>query len=522
MSLIPLSSRGISYGRRSIQICTELNDVWGQGQSLHFLAIALSSASKFEECVDVGRRSVRILDRAGDFWEKHIAQYQVAASPYRPGRFTEAAHLAREAYDSGLAVGDFQVCSNIIEVRARATDGDIPQEILECELQRDRSDIQGMAYVLLAQAITLISEDRFKEAVQVLDSGIEMARKAGLLNTYTSPLDAWKATALRVFLKNRSLLTRNPRGTIIKQHRRAGRKALIIALRFRNELPHALREYAWAQVFQNRNRRAVYLLKKNVESARVRSAEYELIQSDILLQKIRLELGCHDAQKSLELAERRHSAFRSEQLPQRMYSSLSLSLFDRFDSLLESGRKIASAIDPKVIIETSVDAARRLLRSNYCELITFDKNWQPVSPGSDIRANGQASLKTFDAVASSPSGSNFRSLLSCPIVVRGRVTASLVAGNSEMCDLFGANELRIVRYLTTIAHQSKARTGAGRGNRSGQRTRFWEHFYCNHRDRAARRSPYPEWKGSRSHSRCSDGRNNTESEPGRIPHSAHR
>ena len=449
MSLIPLSRRGIAYGRRSLQIRTEQNDVWGQGQSLHFLAIALYSAAQFEECVDVGRRSVRILERAGDFWEKHIAQYQVAASLYRLGRFTEAAQLAREAYDSGLAVGDFQVCGNIIEIWARATNGDVPQKILQCELERPRSDVQGQAHVLLAQGIVLHSEERFAEAVQAFDAGISAARNAGILNAYTSPLYAWKATALRGFLENKSPLTRKPRRTIIKEHRGAARKALLIAIRFRNELPHALREYAWAQVFQNRNRRATYLLTKSVQFAQQQSAEYEVIQSDLLLQRIRLESGYRGAEKTLENAERRHSAFHSEQLPQKMYSSLSL--IDRFDALLESGRKIASAIDPTVIIETTIDAARHLLHSKYCELINLDDNRQPVSQCSAIRANVQASLKTLDAVATSPSGSNFRSLLSCPIVVRGRVTAGLVIGNSEIRDLFGANELRIVRYLTTIA-----------------------------------------------------------------------
>lgn len=449
MSLIPLSQRGIAYGRRSLQIRTAQNDVWGQGQSLHFLAIALYSAAQFEECVDVGRRSVRILEKAGDFWEKHIAQYQVAASLYRLGRFTEAAQLAREAYDSGLAVGDFQVCGNIIDIWARATHGDLPQKILQCELERPRSDVQGQAHVLLAKGIVLLSEEQFTEAVQAFDAGITAARNAGILNAYTSPLYAWKATALRECLENNSPLTRKPRRTIIKEHRSAARKALLVAMRFRNELPHALREYAWAQVFQNRNRRATYLLKKSVQCAELQSAEYEIIQSDLLLQKIRLESGYQDADRKLENTERRHSAFRSEQLPQKMYSSLSL--VDRFDALLESGRKIASAIAPTVIIETAIDAARHLLRSKYCELINLDDNWQPVSQCSAIRANIQASLRTFDAVATSPSASSYRSLLSCPIVVRGRVTASLVVGNSEIRELFGANELRIIRYLTTIA-----------------------------------------------------------------------
>ncbi|MBC7967886.1 MAG: response regulator [Fuerstia sp.] len=449
MSLIPLSRRGIAYGRRSLQIRTEQNDIWGQGQSLHCLAIALYSAAQFEECVDVGRRSVRILERAGDFWEKHIAQYQVAASLYRLGRFTEAAQLSREAYDSGLAVGDFQVCGNIIEVWARATNGEIPQKILQCELDRPRADVQGQAHVLLAKGIHSISDSRFEDAVQALDQGIEAARNAGISNTYTSPLFAWKATALRGFLENKSRLTRSPRRTIIRQHRRAARKALLMALRFRNELPHALREYAWAHVFKNCNRRAIFLLQKSVQVARLQSAAYEEIQSSLLLHRIRLETGCPGAEKELENAERRYSAFRNEQLPQRMFSSISL--VDRFDSLLESGRRIASAIDPTVIIDTVADAARRLLRCNFCEIIYIDESGQPGVQSEAIRACILTSMKAMDATAANGSGSDFRSLLACPIVVRARVAACLVVCNSEVRDLFGPNELRIARYLTTIA-----------------------------------------------------------------------
>ncbi len=449
MSLIPLSRRGIAYGRRSLQIRIEQNDIWGQGQSLHCLAIALYSAAQFEECVNVGRRSVRILERAGDFWEKHIAQYQVAASLYRLGRLAEAAQLAREAYDSGLAVGDYQVCGNIIEVWARATNGELPEKLLQCELDRPRSDVQGQAHVLLAKGICLIGEQRFEEAAEVLDQGIEAARGAGISNTYTSPLFAWRATALRCFLENKSPLTRTPRRTILKNHRRAARKAVLVALRFRNELPHALREYAWAQVFLNRNRRAIFLLSKSVQIARNQSAEYEVIQSELLLQKLRVETGCRLADKALEHVERRHSAFRSEQLPQRMFSSLSLA--DRFDSLLESGRKIASAIDPVVIFDTAADAARRLLRSNHCEFIRVDECGQPVTVSDAIRSTVLTSLRIQDAIAAMAVGSEFRSLMACPIVVRARVTACLVIGNSEVRDLFGPNELRIARYLTTIA-----------------------------------------------------------------------
>ncbi len=260
MSLIPLSRRGIAYGRRSLEIRRSLDDVWGQGQSLHFLAIALYAAARFEECIDIGRRSVRILERAGDFWEKHIAQYQVAASLYRLGRLTEAVQLAREAYDSGIAVGDDQVCGNIIDIWARASNGDLPAEIVQRELDRPRADVQGKGHVLLAQGVQLVTDNRYEDAVAAFSEGIRITAAAGISNCYTAPLYVWKATALRSFLETESPVTRAYRQKTILAHRRSARKAVLVALRFRSELPHALRELAWSLIFQNRVRRAMYLL----------------------------------------------------------------------------------------------------------------------------------------------------------------------------------------------------------------------------------------------------------------------
>ncbi|MBL8817050.1 MAG: response regulator [Planctomyces sp.] len=449
MSLIPLRRRGIRYGRRSLQIRTAQNDLWGQGQSLHCLAIALYSAAHFEECVDVGRRSVRILEKAGDFWEKHIAQYQVAASLYRLGRFREAAQLAREAYDSGLAVGDYQICGNIIEVWARAANGDVPARILQQELDRPRSDVQGQAHVLLAKGVHAFYEQRYDDAVEAFQQGIDVARKAGISNTYTSPLYAWKATAIRCVLENKSPVTRGPRQALIRQHRRAARMAVLIALRFRNELPHALREYAMAFVFQSCNRRAMWLIQQSVKVAQNQQAEHEVIQSELLLFRVQTELGYSDADKMLELAENRAAAFRNEQLPQRIYSTLSL--VDRFDALLESGRRIASGMEPGFIFNCVADAARRLLRSTHSEIILTDDQGQPVTLSEGIRENALAALRSHDAVCASGVSSELRSLLVCPIIVRGRPMSCLVVSNSEVRDLFGVNELRIARYLTAIA-----------------------------------------------------------------------
>ncbi|MEP3481551.1 MAG: ATP-binding protein [Fuerstiella sp.] len=452
MSLIPLAQRGIEYGKRSLHFRTEIEDIWGQGQSLHFLAIAMYAAGRFEECIDVGRRSVRILDRAGDFWEKHIAQYQVAASLYRVGRLSEAVQLSREAYDSGIAVGDEQICGNIIDVWSRATNGDLPADIVELELQRPRADVQGRAHVLLARGVQLLAEDRLEEAVSVLDDGIKLSRKVGIVNCYTSPLYAWKATALRAVLEEHSPLTRRRRQDTIRNHRRAAWRALAMAFRFRSELPHALREVGWAYIFQNKIRRATFVLKSSIKEADKQEAKYEHLQSLEMLHRMQSELGVAMANDRLNRSEEELAAFRASQLPKTV--STSVSLVDRFDSLLNAGRTIASTTEHQDILAATISASQRLLRSDVCRIVAVDGNGHPEAVSEGLRPYIAEVLKENAAVVGENPSREFRSLLLCPIVVRGVTTCLLVVGNTEVRNLFGENERRIITYITTICGAS--------------------------------------------------------------------
>ncbi|GAB5443158.1 MAG: ATP-binding protein [Fuerstiella sp.] len=448
MSLIPLRRRGIAYGRRSLEIRTELDDVWGQGQSLHFLAIALYAAGRFEECVEVGRRSVRILERAGDIWEKHVALYQVAASLLRMGRLTEAAQIARETYDSGLAVGDEQACGNMVDIWARASNGDLPAEVIQAELDRPRADVQGRAHVLLARGVQLVAEHRFSDATKAFDEGIRIARAAGISNCYTSPLFAWKATSVRRFLEEDSPLIRRARQSTIRKHRRTAWTAVLMGLRFRADLPHALRELAWCFIFQNRIRRASWLLRWSIKVAAAQNADWEQRQSELVLQQIRVERGCLGAIERLKQAQDRVLAFRAEQLPKRVPNSLSL--LDRFDSLLDAGRQIASANDPGEIIEHTVAAGQQLLRSDFCRIVSIDADGKPINASDALREAVEVSRASrMPEIATKPSR-EFRSLISAPILVRTDCVACLVVGNSEVRDLYGENEERIMSYITTI------------------------------------------------------------------------
>ena len=244
MSLIPFmaeaspthSDRWKSVARSAI--------VWGQGQSLCYYSVVLYAGSRFAECVERGREAIRLLERTGDFWEVHIARYQVAAALYRMGDLAAAVELARRNYESGIKLGDEQASGISLDVWSRATLGKLSAEILDAEMKRRRPDAQGTAQTMLAEGVRLLADERIDEAESVFESALRIAKEAGVMNAYVAPNLAWLATARRLQLERYAGHLTDRRRALLAKARKATRRALWIARRFQNDLPHALRERA--------------------------------------------------------------------------------------------------------------------------------------------------------------------------------------------------------------------------------------------------------------------------------------
>jgi signal transduction histidine kinase/DNA-binding NarL/FixJ family response regulator/tetratricopeptide (TPR) repeat protein len=453
MSLVSMNRRGIRYARKSLRVREQLNDLWGQGQSLHFLSIALYSASQFRECIEVGRRSMRILERAGDHWEKLIAQYQVAASHYRLGEFDEAVREAQDAYQSGLAIGEEQVCSDIIEVWARATFGRIPQQVVERELRRTRSDVQGDAHVRLAEAVRLAAVTDYAAAVNQLSRGIGKAVRAGVLNTYTSPLFAWRATMTRMQLQHSPPTTASMQCRMRRRHHWYALQAMLFGLWFRNELPHALREFGFSLAARGSRHRARWFLKRSISVAQQQQAVWERVQSTHALALIDAEFRSRTNTLELDAAQADMDAFLMSDTVRSVLPT-NLSLADRFDSLLNDGRRIASAVERDDIVEAAVASTKRMLRCDFCRLVElseFDNMRRTAHELAEVAGKALKEGSTQIDSRNHGTADRYRSRLASPVLVRGERVAVLLAANSEVSDLFGQNEIRIANYIATIS-----------------------------------------------------------------------
>jgi signal transduction histidine kinase len=160
------------------------------------------------------------------------------------------------------------------------------------------------------------------------------------------------------------------------------------------------------------------------------------------------------------LASEMREATRPESEPQ------TLSLVDRFATLLHSGRSLATALTTTAVYAELKQASLALLRAERCVVLevqaTDDK--LAITP-----VHGSAGLPTSRdlireatsarrAVARSGGdldpelrGARIRSALCVPIVVRSSVWGCLYVIHGEVDGLFGEEEIRIGEFLATLA-----------------------------------------------------------------------
>ncbi len=472
MSLVPWYGRGVAYARKSLAIRTTLGDLWGQGQSLHYLGVVLYSGSRYRECVDRCREAVRLLERTGDFWEVHIARYQIAAALYRLGDLQSAVEQAQRIHESGLELGDFQASGISLDVWARAVPNSVPVDVLRTELERTRPDAQGTAQVLLAEGARLMGVKDYEQAATAFERALDVAGQAGVVNAYVAPNWAWLASALRCQALNDQSQTPRHRRRLLRRATGVVGRAVCLALRFRNDLPHALREAALILALRGCNWPIRRLLNLSLAVARRQKADYEFAQTLNARGQLGKEFGWPEAKDEIERAATLLCNFslatESTHVSDGVAQPATISLADRFDVVLHAGRKIASALSPETVFSEVRGAAKRLLRGETCEVIPVSRealtsqDRLAESAEQSFRSSlMQRALDVGHAVTQSeeapsrrsknnaPSGSS--SSLCAPIFVRGAAVACLCVSHEHIYNLFGADEERLADFITAIA-----------------------------------------------------------------------
>lgn len=470
MTLVPLFNRALAYAEKSFEIRRALGDLWGQGQSLHYHGIVLYASGRFEESVDCCRKAIRLLERMGDIWQVHIARYQVAASLYHLGDLYGAAAEAEANYKSGIEVGDALASGINLDIWLRAAGKAVPHDIVQKEMRRKRPDVQGKAQVLLAEGIRLLECDDAVGAATVIEQAVAITHRAGVKNAYTIPCLAWLATARRCQAERLAHCTPHRRRQLLRQSLAAARRAIRASRLCANDLPHALREYGLALAMLGRVHRARRAFERGLNIAIRQKARYEYAQTLLALGRVERELGWPNAEQHLAEAETSLSrlsiaASSADSLESGADSPPTLSLADRFDTVIESGRRIAAALTKPAIYREVEAAAVKLLRGQRCVLLEIHEQggqpkFVPVDPGTDGGYSRRLVLEALQRRRATSytetSGENDdlagdRSAICVPVYSRGRAVACLFVAHRQVRGLFGPEEERLGDFVATLA-----------------------------------------------------------------------
>ncbi|HEY6005848.1 MAG TPA: ATP-binding protein, partial [Anaeromyxobacter sp.] len=480
-----LFSRGVRYAERGLAIRRALGDVWGQGQSLNFHGILLYAFGHYAQARDKFREALRVLRRTGDRWEANVASFHIAFCHYRLGELREAVEECRRVHREGVEIGDGHAVASALEVWSKATGGAIPEALVREAMRSSEGDAQAREMVLQAEGMRRIGLGQPHEAAKAYEAAEEVARAAHLRSEYVSYLPLWVAHARRLWSAQATI----PTGIVLPERLRAAEAALrrgfALARRYRGNLPMALRERAYLHAMRGRFEEAWRDLDESLTEAERQGARFEAAQTRLARGELGRVLGWTGADSEATRARAQlhemGAGFACAELralaPEEARRPATLALADRFVSIVEQGRRIASALTPAEVHGALCEAASVLLRGEASLVLATEGAQRRLlryvgGPLEFDRALVERALHEGKPVILaeplhehpggmlSPPGP--RSALCAPITVGARHAASLYVSHSTVSDLFSEDEERLAGYLATLAGASleKAETFA--------------------------------------------------------------
>ncbi|TMK86543.1 MAG: ATP-binding protein [Actinobacteria bacterium] len=370
MTMVPWYGRGIAYAQKSLAIRRSLNDLWGQGQSLHFYGVVLYAASRFRESLDKLQEAVRLLERTGDQWEVNTARWHMAFARYRLGELGKTVDQCQKIYADAVEIGDQAAAGISLSGWSRASDGRVPADLVAVHLTAGHDDAHTATEVHVAEAVRLLAEGAYEQAAATLEVAHGIVRRAGLRQEYVAPVLPWLATALRMQAENAGAYAPRQRAALLRRAARISRRACRISRSYRNNLPHALRERGLVAAQRGNGRRARASLDRSLAVAHAQGARYE----HVLTLRARGDVGVLRGWPGAA-AERTQADEALEALRATGGSGLegagpeTLSLADRFATLLEIGRRVAAAPSAEGVHDAVREAALALLRGEQCHVV---------------------------------------------------------------------------------------------------------------------------------------------------------
>ncbi|MEU2006487.1 AAA family ATPase [Rhodococcus sp. NPDC019627] len=451
-----LARSGRLYVDRSLALSHARRDSRGEGHAASMLTCQLLGAAEYRKAAESAQHAAEMLEQYGDRWEVNFVSRNRALCLYRLGRFREAVEEARRVHRLAIEIGDVNAEVTALEVIAKATNGQVSSAQTQRALRLRGSDLEVTVGAAQAEALRLRHAGRLDEAARYLEDAALETRHAWPSSVYLVPVHSWLATLHRELAERCELP--GPRKRALRQALRSAQRATRHARIYPGERPHALREAALVAALAGQSHRARRLVNRSVTAAVAQEAWAELAETRRQCSRLGLPML---ASSAIDETSEPETFTDPVKLP-------TLGLADRFASLLEAGALLASADSPEAITDAVRQTTTSLLRADHCLVVGFgaeDADWSADAP-AEWRAGLEVARwvaeskrpivlsEPFDTehdVVDSLVLAGIRSLVCAPVIVQDEVAGCILASHSQVGQLFGEEEERLVEFIARLA-----------------------------------------------------------------------
>ncbi|CAN5282987.1 hypothetical protein BH18ACT4_BH18ACT4_04230 [soil metagenome] len=262
------------------------------------------------------------------------------------------------------------------------------------------------------------------------------------------------------------------RARLVRRAARVARQADWLSRSYRNNRPHALRERALVADLRGRPNRAQRLLSRSLAVAEAQGAAYEAVLTREASARLAAAQGRPAAHKTLTRSREERLALEPDLIepgaPAPSVAPPTLSLADRFESLLAVSRIIGAAPSPPAVYEAVREAAVMLLRGDHCHVIELKGEiglaqapTPDETPSELSRTLLRAAIEQRCVVVSGGGEeadsaeslvlAGLTSVLCAPIISDGAVVACFYVTHHHVNHLFGDIEVQLAEFIATLA-----------------------------------------------------------------------
>ena len=329
-------------------------------------------------------------------------------------------------------------------------------EFLELETVGGCSDPQGKAFQLdrLALGLQYLLRERHRDGIVALR---QATLKKGVGPGFYSGLAAnWLCTAYRYLIERLPNEAWSLKRQLMKLASYSARQAAKTGRRFPLGLPHALREQALLANLRGDDLASRKLFRRSEMVAKERGMPFEIAWTLYERARVAQVAGWEEADPEITrrtrdfLASFNYFVPGLEQIEQEVQTKPRPAEKDRFQSLLEWGRRIALTTEPDHTMSALQRAAVDLLWTS--QVVILDDQLHVVQ--GDATFSREAALQALSGELTNLDRSTFTknivSALYRPIRYQGEIRFLLVATHSEVEQLFGEDSQTLVAHLVAV------------------------------------------------------------------------